>query len=273
MVMERERVKFLRVYLGVTVGYLIYKFSIYTLDTLFDMIDEIVDADTNTKEPLKIVGGQNDLLLRDGNGILEQPRNILKVILKPFAIKLGQLIKNIPIIKKLYNKVKTIKTIIGMILSMIGVRLIARYDYWAIIISEGLPILSVDDKAAIISIRRLRMGMKNVFVCLPQSEKALYFLTDEEIKNPKPLIDLFLVYEGLPETHLFKNAYFVCVVNLLLLLFFSNKVNFKLALKVLRRLLKDKKISKETYQQLVAQLIMGGVLPKEIEEENLIESQ
>ena len=63
----------------------------------------------------------------------------------------------------------------------------------------------------------------------------------------------------LPENHLFKNKFFACIVYLLLTLFICDKIGFKLALRLLYRLLKEGKISIETYPDIFSQLVVGGV--------------
>ena len=91
---------------------------------------------------------------------------------------------------------------------------------------------------------------------------------NEEInvkKKSDTLINFLLLYEFLPENHLFKNPYFVCITQVLIILFISNKMGFRLALQLLLRLLKDRKISLETYREIISQLLLAGVSPIELE--------
>jgi len=66
------------------------------------------------------------------------------------------------------------------------------------------------------------------------------------------------MYKSLPEHHIFKNRDFICIVHILLTLFF-------LALKILLRLLQDGKISLETYREILSQLVVGEVPVVDIE--------
>ena len=278
--------KFLRAYLGAIVMYLTYRSSMYVLITLFDMIDEIIDiaeiqlsgvnnktVTTHSNETCKEIvnainqrGGADNLIAVNKKRRLVN--ELIRKSLKPIANFLGQIIKSVPIVKKVYKSIQTLKTAIASAIAISALRIVARYDYWALIISDGLPTISIDQKAVLASIRRMRMGIKNISICLPQSQNVLEFLTDDEIipetKNKK-LIDLFSFYEMMPESHPFKNPYFVCIVHLLLSLFIINRLSFRFALKILLRLLKKGKISLETYREIINQLIVGGVSPVELE--------
>jgi hypothetical protein len=110
--------------------------------------------------------------------------------------------------------------------------------------------------------------VKDMAVCVPQSNDRIRLVIDEEInieRKSKMLISIFSMYEGLPEHHIFKNRYFACIVHILLLLFFSSRIGFKLALKILLRLLQDGKISLEIYREILSQLVVGGVPVVDIE--------
>lgn len=48
-------------------------------------------------------------------------------------------------------------------------------------------------------------------------------------------------------------------------LFISDKIGFKLALRLLYRLLREGKISIETYREILSQLIIGGVPVVDVE--------
>jgi len=91
---------------------------------------------------------------------------------------------------------------------------------------------------------------------------------DEDInleKKNKMLINFFSIYEFLPENHIFKNRYFACIIHVLLTLFISNKIGFNLALRLLLNLLKNGKITLQTYREILSQLVIGGVPPIELE--------
>ena len=44
--------------------------------------------------------------------------------------------------------------------------LVARYDYWALIICNGLPFINLDQKTIIASIPRIRIKMEHLIICL-----------------------------------------------------------------------------------------------------------
>ena len=52
---------------------------------------------------------------------------------------------------------------------------------------------------------------------------------------------------------------------MLLNLFIGDKIGFKLALRLLYRLLAEGKISIETYREIISQLVIGGVPVVDIE--------
>nr|YP_010283265.1 hypothetical protein MKU01_pgp109 [Psammodictyon constrictum]YP_010283351.1 hypothetical protein MKU01_pgp023 [Psammodictyon constrictum]ULD16384.1 hypothetical protein [Psammodictyon constrictum]ULD16470.1 hypothetical protein [Psammodictyon constrictum] len=105
-------------------------------------------------------------------------------------------------------------------------------------------------------------------ICTSQTSEIINLASDENVnlvKKEKMLIDLFSMYESLPENHPFKNRYFACVIHVLLVLFIINKRCFNFTLRLLLRLLKDGRITLQTYREIIAQLIIGGVSPIEID--------
>ena len=287
-------IQFLRTYLGFTIAYLTYRTSFYTLETFFRMVDEIADIQDNTPNNTKelspsddwidkrtvnntdLRGGQNEGDLTIGikkpfssvTEISNKANKALSKSLKPVAGIIGKLIKRSAIAKKIYKTIKAIKTAIAATVGFAGLRIVARFDYWALIICDGLPIISADQKAVLASIRRMRMGLEGIHVCLPQTNDVLSLLTDDEVslkRKDKAVIDILTLYEMLPENHIFKNPYFACIVHCLLTLFILNKLSFRLALRVLLRLLNSGKISLKTYREIIAQLIIGGISPLEVE--------
>lgn len=147
-------------------------------------------------------------------------------------------------------------------------RLIERLDYWALILGDATPLISVDQRSVLSSLRRMKMGVPNMYICTQQTNDIINLASDESvspIKKEKMLIDLFSMYELLPENHPFKNFYFACLIHVLLTLFFINKTGFILALRLLLRLLKDGSVTIETYREIVSQLIMGGVSKVDID--------
>jgi hypothetical protein len=145
------------------------------------MIDEIVDADINTSNNtnalpdgnndngkqignnINIRGGQDRILPRGDVGIIKKQFNniatagnkLFFIILKPIATILARQINNVPAVKAIYDKLKTVKTVVASILGLVSMRLIARFDYWALILCDELPIISVDQKAVLSIIRRM----------------------------------------------------------------------------------------------------------------------
>jgi hypothetical protein len=117
------------------------------------------------------------------------------------------------------------------------------------------------------SIVRMNLGKAYMYICTLQTHDIISLANDENAdlaKKKKMLIDLFSMYEKLPETSFFKNSYFVCIIHVLLTLFIVNKASFKFAFDLLLNLLKDGKITLETYREIVAQLLAGGISPVEI---------
>ena len=170
--------------------------------------------------------------------------------------------------KAVYKVVKTVKVIIASSAALVTMRLIARFDYWALILGDATPLMSVDQKAVLASIRRMRIGVMHIEVCTSQTSEIINLASDENVnlvKKEKMLINLFSMYEFFPENHYLKNPYFACVINVLLALFIINKTGFNFALRLLLRLLKDGRIKLQTYREIIAQLIIGGVSPIEID--------
>ncbi len=294
--------KFIRPYIAYFLGFLLYKSSLYTLNKLFNMVDEIIEIDTDTsndtnalpdgtndiitthdydtcKEVVKIVnvrGGQNDLVLRGPVGLIRKQFSsiikfngkVISIILRPFAKAVGYLLLKIPALRNIYDVVKKVKVVLASVLAFYSLRLVARFDYWALIFSDAIPYITTDQKSVLASIRHMRMGVKYLSVCILQSNKILNLVMDEEIdleEKNKKLINILSFYEFLPENHVFKNRYFVCIVHMLLALFIGDKKGFQSVLKLLLRLLKNGQISLQTYQEIISQLIIGGVSPIELE--------
>jgi hypothetical protein len=294
--------KFIRPYTAYVLMYVSYRISLYLLNELFSMVDEIIDTDRNAqnnnneliegtngivtthdyntcKEVVNILnmrGGQNGILARGAGGVIQVSFQHLRkfggktvsIILKPIAKSVGFVLMKIPMLQAVYKTVKTGKVIIASSAALAAIRLIARFDYWALIFGDAIPLISVDQKAVLASIRRMRMGVMHMNVCTPQTNEIINLASDENvnlIKKETMLINLFSMYEFLPENHPFKNRYFACVIHVLLALFIVSKTGFNLALKLLLRLVKDGSITLQTYREIISQLIIGGVSPTEID--------
>ena len=291
--------KFIRAYTGYFFGLLSYQILLYTLSKLCDQVDEIISTDTSknvlldgTKDTVtshdynigkeivnitKTRGGQSivirgegavDLIRKAGSNIKIFGGKTISIAIKPISKALGYIIIKFPPVKKVLDVIKTTKVIIASIGSLISLRLIARFDYWALIFSDSLPQLPIDAKVIISGIRRLRIGHENMTVCIAQSNEIVNLVMNEEIqveKKQKALVNLFSMYGSLPEDHLFKNPYFTCIVHLLLTLSIADTLGFKLALRLLYRLLNNGKISLETYREIISQLVIGGVPTTDID--------
>jgi len=88
-----------------------------------------------------------------------------------------------------------------------------------------------------------------------QTSEIINLASDENfnlVKKENMLINLFSIYEFLPENHTLKNRYFACVIHVLLALFIINKTDFNFALRLLLRLLKDGKTKLQTYREIIA---------------------
>nr|YP_010283264.1 hypothetical protein MKU01_pgp110 [Psammodictyon constrictum]YP_010283352.1 hypothetical protein MKU01_pgp022 [Psammodictyon constrictum]ULD16383.1 hypothetical protein [Psammodictyon constrictum]ULD16471.1 hypothetical protein [Psammodictyon constrictum] len=186
--------KFIRLYLAYALIYASFRTSLYLLNELFSMVDEIIDTgnkaannnnnnelidgtndivtthDYNTcKEVVNAIttrGGQNALLPRGAVGVIQGSiqhlgkfcRKGISIILKPIAKSLGFVLMKISVFKAVYKAVKTGKVIIASSAALARMRLIAKFDYWALILGDAIPLIGVYQKAVLASIRRMRMG-------------------------------------------------------------------------------------------------------------------
>lgn len=290
--------QFIRIYTGYGLVYISYKTSVFILNKLFDMVDEVVDSETEVVDSKTEVidsetnvsnnndgfietykkkprGGDNGLILKTGNVLSKALDHVkrfsdtsISKIIKPIASTIGYLLLKFPALNKIYRAVKNLKQIIASVMALTTIRIVARFDYWALILCDGLPKTDIGDKIMLSSIRRMRMGMNHLEICIPRTEQIINLVNDQKIdseEKDKILIDLFTLYEQFPEGHLFKNSYFVCIVHMLLTLFISNKSCFKFALKILARMLRDGKISLATYFEIISQLLVTGVPPVEVD--------
>lgn len=74
-------------------------------------------------------------------------------------------------LRGLYNEIKNGKLILASFLGFCRVRLIARFDYWALIISDLIPQIPVYTRSVLSGIRRMKIGFKSMTVCNSQSKK------------------------------------------------------------------------------------------------------
>ena len=294
--MNINPIKYVRVYAGYFFAYMSYKAIFYTLSQICDQVDEIIDNDNNNSMPdeiknistthkykigkeivniIRTRGGQGGIVIRP-EGVITLGKNVVllakiiaeTVVITPLSKAIGFIVMKFPAAKKVYTGIKATKVVIASIGALISVRVIARFDYWALILTDSLPQLPIETKAILSGVRRLRIGQKDLSICLPRSNEILNLVIDEDIpvrRKEKVLIDLFEFYQMLPENHLFKNRFFTCIVYMLLALFISDKIGFKLALRLLYRLLKEGKISIETYREILSQLVIGGVPVVDVE--------
>lgn len=79
-----DKFKFLRSYVGYSLAYLSYKISFYTLRKLFNMVDEIIDIDTDTSN--------NNNVLTDGtkDRITTHDYETYKEIVNIISVRGGQ---------------------------------------------------------------------------------------------------------------------------------------------------------------------------------------
>ena len=277
--------QFIRTYAGYGLVYVSYKASLYILGKLFSMVDEIIDNEPNASNNTNVLlnsndgaietykeqvrGGNGDIILRGETVLSNALKHVKKfgdksisAIIKPIAYAIGYLLLKFPALKGIYGAFKNAKLIIASALALTTVRIIARFDYWALIICGALPKTDIGDKTILVGLRRMRMGISNINICMPRAEDIINFVTDQNIdvkrKNDK-LIEVFTVYEYLPETHAFKNPYFACIVHILITLFVINKLSFKLAIKILYRMWKTGQISHATYLEILSQLLTAGI--------------
>lgn len=227
-----EIYRFLRVYAGYGLVYVSYKASLSILDKLFSMVDERIDTDPNVlsdstdgvitthdyetgKKIVDIIsvrGGKGDIILRGATGLSKVWKHsqrfgdkLISNIIKPTADTIEYLLVKFPVLKNIYDVLKHAKIIIASTLALGAIRLVARFDYWSLIICGALPKTDLSDEVVLTSIR---MGIKDIAICMPGAEKILDFVTDEEIdltRKSDKLIKLFTTYESLSETYFFKN--------------------------------------------------------------------
>ena len=194
---------------------------------------------------------------------------MLSRMITPTSQMVGYLILKILMARNIYDGVKRVKVVIASVAAFASMRAIARYDYWALIISDSIPAIPIETKAVLFGIGHLRMRQEEgISVCIGRSDDIIVLVMDKNIdlkKKKKVLTGFFSLYESLPEHHFFKNPYFCCIIHILLTLYFANNLGFKFALRLLLRLLEDGKISLETYREIVSQLLIGGVSTVDIE--------
>ena len=113
------------------------------------------------------------------------------VIITPVSKTIGFIVTKFPVTKNVYTGIKRTKIIIASIGAFISVRLIARFDYWALILSDSLPQIPIETKSILSGLRRLRIGQKDLSICLPRSNEILNLVTDEDtpVKKKRKSID------------------------------------------------------------------------------------
>ena len=178
------------------------------MSKLCDQVDEIISTDTlNNKNVLpdgtkdiitshdynmgkeitditRTCGGQirgvADLIKKSVSHLKIFGDKAISITISPISKALGSIIIKFPPVKKVLNGIKAAKVIIASIGALISVRVIARFDYWALIISESIPQLPIDTKAVLSGIRRLRIEQKDMTVCIVKSNEILNLVMDEE---------------------------------------------------------------------------------------------
>ena len=157
--------RYVRVYTGYFFAYMLYKTIFYTLSQICDKVDKIIvnnnflpdeikDISTTHKynigkEIVKIIrtcGGQVGIVIRpEGVIILGKNRFLFAkliaelVITTPISKALGLIVMKFSAAKKVYKGVKATKVVTESIGALLSVRLIARFDYWALILTDSLP--------------------------------------------------------------------------------------------------------------------------------------
>lgn len=161
--------KFMRLYLAYGLIYLSFRTSLYLLNELFSMVDEIIDNnnneliddtnglvtthDSNTcKEVVNAInmrGGQNGLLLRGAVGVIQGLiqhvgkfcGKIVCIILKPIAKSIGFVLMKISVFQAIYKVIKTGRVIIASSVALATMILFARFDSWALILGDAIPLI------------------------------------------------------------------------------------------------------------------------------------
>lgn len=82
----------------------------------------------------------------------------------------------------------------------------ARFEYWGVILND----LNINNKSVIAGIYRMRIGARDMPICLHWSHDVIKLVIDEKIhleRKSKILMKLFSLYQFIPENHIFKNLY------------------------------------------------------------------
>ena len=75
------------------------------------------------------------------------------------------------IVKKIYTFIKPAKVVIASLGAFIAIRVIAKFDYWALILTDSLPQLPFGTKTVLSGIRRLRLAGNDFSICISQSNE------------------------------------------------------------------------------------------------------
>ena len=201
--------KYVRVYAGYFLAYMSYKIIFYTLSQICNQVDEMIANENNNFLPdeikdistthsynigkeivniLRTRGGQGAIIIKP-EGVIILGKNVLlltklfaeKVIIIPLSKAMGFIIMRFPVAKKVYTAVNGIKVIIASIAALVSLGVIARFDYWALIITDSVPQLPIETKIVLSGIRRIRIGKKDLSLCILKSNEVLNLVMDEDI--------------------------------------------------------------------------------------------
>jgi len=67
-------------------------------------------------------------------------------VITPLSKAIGFIVMKFPAAKKVYTDVKAAKVVIASIRALVSVRVIARFDYWSLIVTDSLPQLPIETK-------------------------------------------------------------------------------------------------------------------------------
>jgi hypothetical protein len=68
----------------------------------------------------------------------------VSIILKLIAKNLGFVLMKISVFKSVYETIKTLKLILTSSVALAIMRLFTRFDYWALVLSDVIPLIGVD---------------------------------------------------------------------------------------------------------------------------------
>lgn len=151
-----------------------------------------------------------------------------------------------------------------MTTGLLAARLIESYDWWIIIVAEGLLKLKDSDRAFLVSLRKQRLGLMNTFISYGQVVEIIRVINSyEDINKPNVIetwTNMLFTYESLTEESQVKNFSFACIIDLLTKLHTVNKPLCYFLFALLCSYTKIWVIKQKTLLEIYAQLNNNGII-------------